>query len=69
MATKRTKLQKEIYKRGYNYKTFCDEAGLSLTCLARILNKEYKKVRGSSIYNMSRVLEVTYEEMEEILDE
>lgn len=65
----RNKLRKEIYKRGYTIESFADVSGVSSVGLHIILRGKYKTVKGYTIYNIAKGLDMTYEEVEELINE
>ena len=58
-------LKTEIYKRGYTLSSFADMVGINRITLNRLFKAEHK-VRGDTIYLISKGLEMTYEKVEKL---
>lgn len=56
----------EIYKRGYTILEFCEKIGISRWTLMDICNGKHK-ARGTTIYLIAKGLEMSYEDVKQML--
>lgn len=65
----RNKLKREIYKKGFTVEEFAKAAGMSAAGLFQIFSGKYKTVKGYTIYNIAKAMDITYDEAEALINE
>lgn len=60
-------LKTTIYSKGYSLNEFCRQAKIDRTTLFKILNGKTKMPQGYTIFQISNVLGISYDETKEII--